>query len=113
MKYVKLIVAVAVLSMFALAIAQGDTRPTTYTTTAPTTGSAVVLYHWELKAGSADYVSAGTSTGATMTISLPWNQTCVVRVRGQDADGDFGPYSVPSDNFTPDRPGACGKPVRQ
>lgn len=110
MKILRALIALALLT--SVAFAQGDARPTTYTTTAPTTGSPVAVYHWELSVNGGAYAEVATSTGLSVTLNLPWNATVTVRVRGKDADGDFGPYSPVADPFTPDRPGACGKPTR-
>lgn len=110
MKILRALIALALLS--SVAFAQGDTRATTYTTTAPTSGSSVATYHWEVSVNGGAYTEVATSTGVSLTLNLPWNAAITVRVRGKDADGDFGPYSPVSDPFTPDRPGACGKPTR-
>jgi len=109
-RFLRAIIAVVLLAT--VAVAQGDTRATTYTTTAPSSGSSIVVYHWEASVNGGAYSEVATSTGLSVTLALPWNATVTVRVRGKDADGDFGPYSPVSDPFTPDRPGACGKPTR-
>lgn len=113
MRTLKAVMAVLVLGAFALAWGQTSTRTTPYATTAPTTGSPVKVYHWELSVDDGPFIEVAQTATLTCPIELPWNATARVRVRGEDADGDLGPYSPVSDPFTPDRPGACGKPVRQ
>jgi hypothetical protein len=87
----------------------------TYTWTAPTTGSAVAYYLVEVSNdGGANWTVAGTTLDLTYTFTDFQNfDTYIVRVAGVDAQGRQGPYSVPSDPYTPDLgpPGAPGVPT--
>lgn len=95
---------------------QTTTMQTTYTWTAPTTGSAV--HHYEVQVSAATpvlWVSQITMpTTTTATVTLPVGSAWIVRVRGIDAQGRAGVWSDPSLEYTPDAgaPGACGRPVR-
>lgn len=92
--------------------AQTSNVTVTYRTTRPTTGSPIVKFLWELKTDAGAYTPYVTTTDSLATFSLPYNHIYLVRVKGEDADGDQGDYSVASDPFNPNKPGACGKPVR-
>jgi len=114
MRTARIVIAVMLLGVFALA--QTTSMQFTYNTTAPTTGSPVATYEWQASSnGGTTWADAGTSTTLSKAITLAVGQTYVVRVRGVDAQGRSGPWSVASDPNTPDPgpPGACGKPARQ
>jgi len=116
MRYVKILVAAAVLGPFALALAQTTSMTFTYRTAPPATGSPVAVYEWQVSGnGGSSWVDAGTSPDPSKAITLAVGGTYVVRVRGTDAQDRSGPWSVASDPNSPDPgpPGACGKPTRQ
>jgi hypothetical protein len=78
--------------------------------TAPTEGSPVVTYVLEVSENGGPFVQYATTQAPQTSVSLTlesWN-TYVARVAGIDAQGRQGPWSDPSDPYTPDNgpPGA-------
>lgn len=85
----------------------------TFTWTAPTEGSPVVVYQVQLSENGGPYTTVSASeTDTQYTFSLDYGTTYTVRVAGVDAQGRRGPWSLPSDPYTPDLgpPGTPGKP---
>jgi hypothetical protein len=114
MKLAKLLIAVLMLASVTVS-AQTTVMPTTYSWTAPTTGSPVHHYIVSLKAGEAAWVTVGTPTAPTYMVPCVPGVVNIVRVQGVDSAGRIGLWSDPSLDYTPDAgaPGACGKPARQ
>lgn len=81
--------------------------------TPPTTGSPVHHYRVELKTDAGPFVIAGMPLAPSITLTLESGHTYVVRVAGIDAQDRQGPFSDPSEPYTPDlgAPGGCGKPI--
>ena len=81
---------------------------------APTEGSPVVHYIFQLSTDGGPFVTlSSTIVGTTFEFTAPYNQTYVARVAGIDDQLRQGPYSLDSDPYTPDMglPGAPGKPI--
>lgn len=107
-------ILVSVVLLAALAIGQTTTVDVRYRTTAPTTGSPVAVYAWQVSTdGGATWTNARTSTGVEVVLSLAAGVPVLVRVAGIDAQDRQGPWSPVSDPYTPDAgaPGGCGKPA--
>lgn len=84
-----------------------------YTWTVPQGGSAVVHYVVQHRVDGGDWVQVGTTTTNTYTMNLAVGHSHEIRVAGVDAEDRQGPFSVPSDPYSPD-PGAPqqpGKPI--
>jgi hypothetical protein len=114
----KFLIALALAALIAVpALGQTTTMPTTYTWTAPTTGSAVTHY---VVQGSTDggvtwsMVTQTPNATPQITLALAVGVTWVVRVAGVDAQARQGVFSQHSDPYTPDAgaPGAPGKPIQ-
>lgn len=134
----RLVAALAVLMLSAVWPPMSGAAPevTTYTATAPTTGSTLVGYRWWWKLGNAPWAiitQAGSDTTLTptITVTVPENVPTQLWVQAYDRPatplmqgeqmigttttrryGVQSPYSVP---YTVTAPGvgACGRPVRQ
>lgn len=111
---------IALTAGFALALvamasvsAQAQNVQVTASWTAPSTGSPVHHYVVQVSANGGAYLPAGTSTTTSLVLTLPIGATYTVRVAGIDAQDRQGPYSSPSDPYTPDLgpPGQPGKPI--
>ncbi|MBK8164337.1 MAG: hypothetical protein IPK64_00080 [bacterium] len=96
------------------ASAQTTTVNVSYTWTAPTSGSAVDHYVVEVKVDSGNFTQVGTTATNSYTLTAAVGHAHQLRVAGVDAQDRQGPFSVPSDTYTPDAgaPSAPGKPVR-
>lgn len=86
----------------------------TYTWTAPTTGSPVISYDVEITNNGTTWTSYAVATTTSVSVTVQELQMVQIRVRGKDALGRPGPWSVASDPWTndPGPPGGCGKPTR-
>ena len=95
------------------AAAQTETMDISYQWTAPSTGTAVDHYVIEHSVDGGSWATAGTVATNTATLALTVGVSHQVRVAGVDAGGRQGPFSAPSDPYTPDAgaPGAPGKPI--
>jgi len=109
------LLAVAALAVILLAggtaLAQ---EQVTYTWTAPTTGSPVDHYVVQHSVDGGAWVTVATDvTGTTYVLSAEYDHQHQIRVAGVDAQGRQGPFSEPSDPYTPTlgAPGQPGKPV--
>lgn len=113
MRFFKLILALLMLASVTVS-AQTTVMPTSYTWTAPTTGSAVHHYIVSLKAGAGAWVTVGTPTTTALMVPCVPGVVNLVHVAAVDAAGRIGVASDDSDPYTPDAgaPGACGKPSR-
>jgi hypothetical protein len=111
----KLIVSgVLGLMLFASVAFAQISPPATFTWSAPTTGTAVVEYVVELSIDGGAWTQVAVTTTNQHTFSdFVYLTTYEVRVAGVDASDRQGPFSVPSDPYTPDQgvPGAPSKPV--
>lgn len=86
----------------------------TYTWTAPTTGSPVDHYIVQHSVDGGAWVTvADNVTETTYVLSADYDHQHQIRVAGVDAQGRQGPFSEPSDPYTPTlgAPGQPGKPV--
>jgi len=88
-----------------------------YVWTAPTTGTPVVHYVVQHSTDSSAWVTLGNVTELTYTLSAEPGVSHQIRVAGVDAQGRQGPYSAPSEPYTPEptdtgAPGQPGTPVR-
>jgi hypothetical protein len=97
----------------ALPAAAQSTVQVTASWTPPSTGSPVEHYVVQVSTNGGPYASAGTTTTTSISLTFTVGNTYTVRVAGVDAQDRQGPYSAPSDPYTPDigPPGAPGKPV--
>jgi len=84
-----------------------------YAWTAPTTGSPVDHYLVQHSADGGSWVNLGNVNELTYTLSAEYGVSHQIRVAGVDAQGRQGPFSQPSDPYTPDAgsPGQPGKPI--
>jgi hypothetical protein len=114
MKLAKLILALAMLAAITVT-AQTVSVSTTYTWTAPTTGSVVHHYDVQQSVNGTTWTDrVEKPTTASLVITAAVGVPIQIRVRGVDALSRAGVWSDPSDAWTPDAgvPGACGKPSR-
>lgn len=99
----------------AAASAQAQTEmPVAYTWTAPTTGTAVDHYVVEHSIdGGATWTQVGTTSANSYTLNATVGDSHQIRVAGVDASDRQGPFSEPSDPYSPDpgAPAAPGKPI--
>jgi len=81
--------------------------------TAPTEGSPVHHYVFQLSTDGGPFVTVGSVTGLSYVLDLEIGHTYVARVAGVDAQDRQGPWSESSNPYTPDigPPGAPGKPM--
>ena len=112
---IKGIVALAILATVltpSLAAAQTSVE-VQYVWTAPTTGSPVDYYVVQHSADGGTWVTLGNAPELTYTLDAEYGVSHQIRVAGVDAEGRQGPYSAPSDPYTPDAgaPGQPGKPI--
>lgn len=118
MKKILSVISLVIL-MFALPLisnAQTTVPSVTYQWTTPAGGSPVVQYVVEVRVDGGDWVEYLTTSNETVTFvnTLEYLKTYEVRVAGVDALDRQGPFSVPSDPYTPDLgvPGQPGQPIR-
>ena len=78
----------------------------------PTTGSPVVHYVLQLSVdGGQTYGTVATVEDTSVQLELEIGQTYIARVAGVDSQDRQGPWSLPSDPYTPDIvPGPPGQP---
>jgi len=104
----------ATLGLFgALPAAAQTTVEVTASWTAPTEGSPVQHYILQLSTDGGPYTTVGTVTGTSYVLNLAIDHTYTARVAGVDAQSRQGPWSLPSDPYSPDLgpPGQPGKPI--
>ncbi len=105
---------ICLMAFAAVGSAQAQTEmQISYTWSAPTTGTAVVHYVVEHSIDGGAWAPIGTVTTNEVTVTETVGQSHQIRVAGVDASDRQGPYSVPSDPYTPDPgvPAAPGKPI--
>lgn len=107
-----IVAAVAAMVMPGAAAAQ-DVMSTSFQWTAPTTGSAVDHYVVQHLVGNGDWTTVGTTDTNSYTLDLTVGVIHTLRVAAVDAESRQGPWSLPSDPYTPDpgAPGQPGKPI--
>ena len=105
-------IALTLLAFVTPAAAQ-TTEDITYTWTAPTEGSPVVYYVVEHSVNGGPFVQIATVTTETYTLTATLGDTHQIRVAGVDAQDRMGPFSDPSDPYSPNLgpPGQPGKPI--
>jgi hypothetical protein len=79
----------------------------------PTEGSPVVHYVLQLSIDGGNFTTVATVEGVSHVLELEIDRTYIARVAGVDAQDRQGPWSLPSDPYTPDvgAPGQPGKPM--
>ncbi len=79
----------------------------------PTEGSPVHHYVFQLSIDGAPFATVGTVQGTSYQLELEVGRTYIARVAGVDAQDRQGPWSLPSDPYSPDvgPPGQPGKPI--
>ena len=84
-----------------------------YVWPAPATGSPVDHYVVEHSADGGSWVSLGSVSQLSYILDAEYGVSHQIRVAGVDAEGRQGPFSLPSDAYTPDAgaPGQPGKPI--
>jgi hypothetical protein len=104
--------------LFALLIAAAPAvaqvaEEVTYTWTPPTTGSPVEYYVVQHSVNGGPYAQIATVTTNQYTLMATYGDSHVIRVAGVDAEARQGPYSVPSEAYTPSlgAPGQPGQPI--
>lgn len=81
-----------------------DAPPVHYVWTAPTEGSPVVFYRVQLSRNDGEFTVIDTAPTTSYTLAVLWGDKYVIRVAGVDAAGRQGPYSIPSEPYTPEIP---------
>ena len=110
-----LIKKAVLLGLFSLMILTGSQAfaqtemEASYTWTVPTGGSTVVNYVVQHSVDGGQWTQIGTSATNTYTMMLQVGQSHQIRVAGLDAENRQGPFSVPSDAYSP-APGAPAQP---
>ena len=105
----RLIIAMILVAM-ATAPAQASLQ--TWRATAPTEGSAAVLYQWEVQLDGASWVRLNQETEVpVISFDQQSNVTYLVRIRAVDANGNHGDWAVSLPDVV-SKPGACGVPER-
>ena len=110
----RLIAIVSVALFASTAFAQTSTIPTTYTWTAPTTGSPVAHYVVQSSIGGGTWTQIATVTTASYVLAAQIGSSYQIRVAGVDAQNRQGVWSPASSAYIPDlgAPGMPGKPVK-
>lgn len=110
-KFISGLVAVSVL-MVSVAMAQTMVSAKA-SWNAPTEGSPVVTYVFQLSEEGGAFVTYATTDTTFINVDLELHKTYVARVAGVDALDRQGPWSMPSDPYTPDLgvPGAPSQPI--
>ncbi len=93
--------------------AVAQTMDVAYQWTAPTTGSAVAHYVVQRSIDGGAWAQVATAPTVNYTLAATIGVSHRIRVAGVDAAGRQGPFSLPSDPYTPDpgAPGQPGKPI--
>ncbi|MFH1844650.1 MAG: hypothetical protein ABIF77_15725 [bacterium] len=101
------------LLVLATAVSAQTAVDVTYTWTPPNSGSPVDHYVVEVSIDGSAFYQVDTVTSNTYTFTAPVDQAHQIRVAGVDAEDRQGPYSDPSDTYTPSvgPPGQPGKPT--
>jgi len=100
------------LTIMLLATTSFAAQNVTYEWTAPTTGSAVERYVFQLSLDGADFVTIGYPTNESYEVIIADGVEVSARVAGIDALDRQGPWSENSDPYTDHGPpGQPGKPT--
>ncbi len=106
----KRLITIALLVMMTCGPAQASLQ--TWRATAPTEGSAAVLYQWEVQLDGASWVRLSQETvEPVISFDQVSNITYLVRIRAVDANGNVGDWAVSLPDVV-SKPGACGVPER-
>ena len=108
-----LMLLVGVMLLAPLILAQDPMVDVTATWTAPTEGNPVVMYMLQLSTDEgATWVEAALTEQLTVVLPLEVGVTYLARVAGRDYLDRWGPFSDPSEPYTPDKgpPGSCDPP---
>jgi hypothetical protein len=99
--------------VLAPAILAQTTEDVTYTWTPPTSGAPVDHYVVEHSVDEGPWVQVATVVGNTFTLAATLDGSHQIRVAGVDELGRQGPFSEPSDPYTPGEgpPSEPGKPI--
>lgn len=118
MKFSRKIFLTTALGVLTLLLSQGAALaqtevPVNYSWTAPVTGSPVDHYVVEHSLNGGAWTQVGTASSNTFTLTASVGDAHQIRVAGVDAQDRQGPYSSPSDPYSPDvgPPGQPGKPI--
>jgi hypothetical protein len=113
----RIVLTVSVLALlFVGAGADAQTTQTVhYDWTAPTSGSPVDHYIIQHRADGGAWVQIATSVTPEYDLIAEYLVAHEIRVCGVDKVARLGPWSLPSDPYTPDAgaPGGCGQPKRR
>jgi hypothetical protein len=95
------------------AAAGQTTQDVTFTWTPPTTGSPVDHYVVEHSVNGGPWVQIATVVSNSFTLAATLGDPHQIRVAGVDALDRQGPFSEPSDPYTPEQgpPGQPGQPI--
>jgi hypothetical protein len=111
------IIAASTVLLVAASLAAPASAQTTvtlnYTWDPPTTGSPAVNYVVEHSVNGGPYVQIATSPDNTYSLQATVGDEHRIRVAGVDDQDRQGPFSLPSDPYTPDLgpPGQPGTPI--
>ena len=81
-----------------------DAPPVNYVWTPPTEGSPVVFYRVQLSRNDGEFAVIDSTPTTSYTLAVEWGDKYVIRVAGVDAADRQGPYSIPSEPYTPEIP---------
>jgi len=108
----KLIFAALVLLLPVVCPPVAEAVEVTFYWTAPTTGSPVAVYEFQISHDLENWTTVATPADTFTTVDLPVGTT-YARVRGIDAQGRAGPWATndtdPFIDLGP--PGGCGIPI--
>ncbi len=99
-----LLILVLTAGVFSVAGAVKDAQPVHYVWTAPTEGSPVVFYRVQLSRNDGEFAVIDSAPTTSYTLAVEWGDKYVIRVAGVDAADRQGPYSIPSEPYTPEIP---------
>jgi hypothetical protein len=108
-------VAIALLPLLILLVSVANAQTVTleYTWDAPTEGTPVEHYIIQHSVNGGVFSTVGTAQTNTFVLEATVGDTHRIRVAGVDDQSRQGPFSEPSDPYTPDLgpPGQPGKPI--
>lgn len=110
----RLQLTIALLSLLFVGSVEAQTQTVHYTWTPPTTGSAVHHYLVQHSINGGEWAQLASVTAAAYDLVATNLESHQIRVCAVDAIDRPGPWSEPSDPYTPDAgaPGGCGKPAK-
>ena len=115
-EYARLTLSICFLLLLALPTQAQDDVEATASWDPPTYGTPVVHYILQLSTNEEAWITIATTVDTSATIEISYADAHRVRVAGVDAEGRQGPFSIPSDSYSPaineiGAPGEPGKPV--